>query len=209
MEIEIQQQHFRLLPQKAIFWNEEKILILSDLHLGKGMHFRKEGIAVPKALLHDDLSRLGSLIDAFQPQQIIIVGDMFHSVANHEVDLFEIWRSSFNKLPIHLVKGNHDILSDSHYRDLQIEIHDSLLLHTFLFVHDERPCEHFCFSGHLHPGVAIHGKGKQSLRLPCFHFGRNKVILPAFGKFTGLATISPQSGDRVFAIAGNDVVEIR
>ena len=55
---------FLLSANKTIFWEEEKILILSDLHLGKSGHFRKAGIAIPQNILQEDLFRLLSEIQS-------------------------------------------------------------------------------------------------------------------------------------------------
>src|SRR4051812_48066984 len=100
MQIEIFSHHFELLPQRAIYWKEEGALILSDLHIGKGMHFRKEGIPVPKDLFDDDLQKLNDLVQKFAPRSLLIVGDMFHSHHNNEVYLFDLWRVQYPNLPI-------------------------------------------------------------------------------------------------------------
>jgi len=62
-------------------------LIISDLHFGKTGHFRKSGIAVPQGVYKEDLQRLVSQIQYFQPSQLIIVGDFFHSQLNKELEL--------------------------------------------------------------------------------------------------------------------------
>ena len=60
----------------------------------------------------------------------------------------------------------------------------------------------YALAGHVHPGVHIAGAGLQSERLPCFVLGKSRAILPAFGRFTGLATQSWKRSDRVIANAG-------
>ena len=103
---------FLLSPERCIFWEDKKTLILSDLHLGKTGHFRKSGIAIPQGVFKEDMQRLVTQLQIFKPQQVIIIGDMFHSESNKEHDLFLKWRQDFSALPIHLVKGNHDILKE-------------------------------------------------------------------------------------------------
>jgi metallophosphoesterase superfamily enzyme len=63
-------------------------------------------------------------------------------------------------------------------------------------------------AGHLHPGARLEGKGRQGITLPCFWFAPNQLILPAFGSFTGLATIRPSEQDHVYIIIENKVMEI-
>jgi metallophosphoesterase superfamily enzyme len=64
------------------------------------------------------------------------------------------------------------------------------------------------FAGHIHPGVSLRGKGRQALTLPCFYFGTNQAYLPAFGKFTGLARITPCKDDRVYVVAEDKVMPV-
>src|SRR5579864_1459815 len=92
---------FWLTTDRTMFWEEEKALIISDLHFGKTGHFRKSGIAVPPSVYKDDLQRLITLIQYFQPSQLIIVGDFFHSVANKEIELFRKWRENFSGITFH------------------------------------------------------------------------------------------------------------
>ncbi len=68
---------FLLSAHRTVFWEEEKTLILSDLHLGKSGHFRKSGIAIPQNIMKEDLQRLLSEVQFYQPKKIIIVGDLF------------------------------------------------------------------------------------------------------------------------------------
>ena len=88
----IQNNTFWLSAQRCLFWEEEKTLILSDLHLGKTGHFRKHGIAVPQNIFIEDLQRLVGQIAHYKPVKIIAVGDLFHSQANKELDLFLKWK---------------------------------------------------------------------------------------------------------------------
>ncbi|MEO6071577.1 MAG: ligase-associated DNA damage response endonuclease PdeM [Chitinophagaceae bacterium] len=205
-------QTFWLSAHRCLFWEEEKALILSDLHLGKTGHFRKAGIAVPPSVLKEDLQRLVDLFHYFKPTQVIAVGDLFHSKENLELELFKRWRSNFEGLTFKLVKGNHDILKKEWYQSAAIEVIDhTLTIGRFSFTHDQcdAAADTFSFCGHLHPGVVLNGLGKQSLRFPCFYFAPDHCILPAFGKFTGLATVHPTKNDSVYAIVENALIPLK
>lgn len=204
-------QTFWLSAQRSIFWEEQKALIVSDVHLGKTGHFRKAGIAVPQSIFKEDLQRFISLIQYFQPEQIITVGDLFHSKANLELELFKRWRTDFAHLPFHLVKGNHDILQDKWYKEANITVWENeWVIDGFYFTHEHCENKHlFSFCGHLHPGIVVNGLGKQSLRFPCFYFTHDHCILPAFSKFTGMATIHPSKTDAVFAIVENSIIQLQ
>lgn len=207
MEIRLLDNHFRLLPQRAVYWKEQAALIVSDLHLGKTGHFRKAGIPVPPDLFVDDMQTLNGLVTAFNAQRLIVVGDMFHSRFNAEVDGFAAWRYATRQLRIDLILGNHDILEIEKYNELDLRLTNQLQIGPFLFSHEavDEPAD-FCFSGHVHPGVRLEGAARQSLKFPCFLFTPNGCVLPAFSKFTGLSIISPAAGHRVFAIVGQEVL---
>jgi uncharacterized protein len=194
-------QQLWLSPERCVFWEDQKTLIVSDAHFGKTGHFRKAGIAVPQAVFTEDLQRLISLLQYFQPAELIFVGDLFHSRENKELDFFQKWRENFTSLGIHLVRGNHDILEASWYTSAGIDLHEGVWERgPFRFIHDLDLIEDYVISGHIHPGIRISGLGKQSLSFPCFYFGREYAVLPAFSRFTGVALIEPRIGERVFAI---------
>lgn len=204
-------QNLWLTAQRSIFWEEQKALIVSDLHFGKTGHFRKSGIPVPQTIYKEDLQRLINLLNHFKPEQLIVVGDFFHSHANTELDWFKKWRMDLSHLKILLVKGNHDILKDKWYEETGIEvIEKELVINSFLFTHEICSDRHdvYTFCGHIHPGIYLHGPGKQGIRLPCFYFAKHHCILPAFSRFTGMALIEPQRNEKVFAIVENKLVQM-
>ncbi|HYO21953.1 MAG TPA: ligase-associated DNA damage response endonuclease PdeM [Flavisolibacter sp.] len=207
----IQNQHLWLSAHRSLFWEEEKALIVSDLHFGKTGHFRKWGIGVPQNVYKEDLQRLVSLLHYFKPEKLIVVGDFFHSSANTELDWFKRWRESFSLLQIVLVRGNHDILPDKWYNETGIEVvQPTLQIQSFLFSHDQCQAEDnvYSFCGHIHPGILVNGLGKQSLRFPCFYFGKRQCILPAFSKFTGAVAMARSEAHAVYAIVENELVKI-
>ena len=203
-----------LHPHRAIFWEEQKALILSDLHFGKTGHFRKSGIAVPQNIFKEDLQRLLSQLQFYKPGSLLVVGDMFHSSDNKEHELFLKWRNDFPQLSIHLVKGNHDILKASWYASANITVHPKQYsIKEFCFAHDveQSDCNSsasYFFTGHIHPGVVLNGMGKQSLRFPCFYFNHKFAILPAFSRFTGLASMETKKTDCVYAIVEKSVIRL-
>ena len=208
----IQEQTMWLSPERCMFWENQQALILCDLHLGKSGHFRKEGIAIPQQILEHDLSRLDGQIEYFLPTSLFIIGDLFHSRHNMEVNYFRRWREKNNEIAIHLIQGNHDILSIKMYEDLNIALHqEEWHLSAFVFRHEslkDRNKDKYEISGHIHPGIKMKGKGKQSLKFPCFYFTESEAYMPAFGKFTGLHVIEPAKSTSVFAIAGNQIILI-
>src|SRR5258705_1271466 len=209
----IKEQQLWLSPERCIFWEEEKALILSDLHFGKTGHFRKNGIAVPQTIFKEDMQRLTAQVQYFKAEQLIIVGDLFHSHANKEMELFLKWRNDFAQLNIKLIIGNHDILEEDWYDKAGIIcIKDQLQTGPFIFTHDKAECntvdDCYIFSGHIHPAVTIFGNARQALKFPCFYFTKTYGVLPAFGRFTGMHSINPAKRDTVFALVQNKILQL-
>lgn len=208
--------NFLLSPERVIFWEKQKTLIISDIHIGKTGHFRKAGIAVPQHVFKEDLQRLFSQILHYKAEQLIIAGDLSHSRGNRELDLFKKWRRDMPGLNMILVNGNHDVLENNFYEEMNIERTDQLHIGSFSFVHDPESViipavknGHYTFCGHLHPGIHIRGRGRQSLQFPCFYFAGHFAVLPAFSRFTGMHNISPGKHDHVFAIVEKGLIQVQ
>jgi uncharacterized protein len=75
-------------------------------------------------------------------------------------------------------------------------------------INSQSQIPNYIFSGHIHPGVRISGAGKQSLYFPCFYFTPSFCVLPAFSRFTGLASIRQEKGDAVFAIVNKSIIQL-
>jgi DNA ligase-associated metallophosphoesterase len=197
--------------QRVLFWESQKSLILSDLHIGKSAHFQKSGIPIPSNILKTDLERLKKLILHFSVENLIIVGDLFHAEYNKDLDEFKIWLSQFKNLRIQLIKGNHDILSNSIYSNFNIEVFNTEInVNSLKFVHDnvKQNIDYFTISGHTHPGVFIKGKGRQRIKLPCFQVTENQLILPAFSLFTGLNTKQAPKNCKSYAFTEDGIFEV-
>lgn len=209
LAFDLKGESLHLLTEKAIWWPHKKILIMSDVHLGKVTHFRKNGIQAPMALISKELKKIEALLHQYQPEQLIIVGDLFHSSLNTEWDEFVNLIANFKQTQVVLVRGNHDKLAAYLLKQSRVKAMHTYLVEPFEFSHE--PIEHsshYVFSGHVHPGVALHGNAKQSLSVPCFYFGKHYALLPAFGNFTGMQMITPQKTDQVFGITTTQVVQL-
>lgn len=208
MRIAIKNNNFKLHASGAVFWKEQKILLISDVHLGKVSHFRKHGLAIPGNAITENFKRMNDVVALFNPEKIIFLGDLFHSQINNEWNIFADWATKITA-GIILVEGNHDIIERQNYIDLGINICQKLNFQDFLMTHYPDEAEgSFNFCGHVHPGIKLKDLGRQSLKLPCFFHKENQLILPAFGAFTGKYFIKPEENDRVYAIAHNEVIRV-
>ncbi|MAI22954.1 MAG: metallophosphoesterase [Crocinitomicaceae bacterium] len=210
---------WEFLPDRAIWWPSESTLIVSDLHLGKAAHFRRHGIAVPNAVNTNTLERLSALVSRHRPQRLLVLGDLFHSEENSEWLEFKAWLSDLNAEPwfeeFRLVEGNHDILHPSAFDGVRLERSARWVHGNWMFVHDpddvaDLPDGRYGVSGHLHPALSLVGKGRQSLKLPCWWYSaeRRVLVVPTFGTFTGSVSVKPQPGDSCWVTTGDTVISV-
>jgi len=192
----------------VLFWQEKSMLLISDVHLGKVSHFRKFGAAVPQKAIQKNFDSMDEVVDFFQPETIVFMGDLFHSSLNKEWNLFEKWISGITSQVI-LVIGNHDIISPIKYEDLGIKVVSEIQSEGFLLTHHPEEREGFFnFCGHIHPAIRLTGLGRQSVRLRCFFKSAAQLLLPAFGEFTGSHTLEPAENCQVFALLGDTVLPV-
>ncbi|WP_291788220.1 ligase-associated DNA damage response endonuclease PdeM [Cecembia sp.] len=208
----LQEVNFELLPEKAIYLPDQKSLLIADPHFGKAAHFRKAGVPVPESVHHGDYVKIKKLIQNFQPLHLFFLGDLFHSDFNQTWLDLEAFPGLFPGIQFHLIKGNHDILPAQFYRSELWDVHSqSLVLGNLLLSHEPEmdiPEGMLNICGHVHPGISLYGQGRQKLTLPCFFVSPKRIILPAFGRFTGLAKLECEKHDRAFVIANKKIVEV-
>lgn len=207
--ISVRNETFTLTNQRALFWKKEKALILSDLHIGKTAHFRKNGIALANQIMKNDLERLSILIEYFQPEKFMVVGDLLHAGDNSDVDEFCSWRNQYPDLQFYLIEGNHDRISKKLESKLCLNFKTKLLeMNDFLFIHDfEKGHEKFQITGHIHPGFVINSSVRK-IKLPCFAMSENQLLLPAFSEFTGLDTRNIPKKGKYFVFTDAEIYEI-
>ena len=201
-----------LHPYKSIYWLKHKILFIADLHLGKATHFRKSGIPIPEIIHQTDLERIEFLSENYNPDRIIILGDLFHSSHNKSWTTFKDFCLNKIGLVPELVLGNHDILEDMHYDFLKIH-HNKIELGPFVLSHKpilkDELNGYYNLCGHIHPSVRISGPAKQSIRVECIYFGEIHGILPAFGNFTGLSKMpNRKKTDQIFAVTNQKIIPL-
>lgn len=210
MEINLASERVQILVQRALWWPAQRTLIVADVHWGKGGHFRRHGIALPARTGQQNETRLAELIKTFGAERLVIAGDLFHSADNAEVENFTHWRRAHHALHIDFVMGNHDILPHERYAAWNLTLHpESLLLPPFLVAHDCVESEHFVIHGHIHPGVRIGGRGRAGVAVSCFAQDQQRMILPAFGAFTGNYYLDPAGFTAMYAVGDEEVVRVK
>ena len=202
-----------LLPERAAFLPESSTLLVADAHIGKALSFRKLGVPVPHGTTSETLGLLTALVDRLAVRRVVFLGDFLHSarsLGKTTMDTVARWRDAHPTLELVLVRGNHDDRAGDPPVQLGIRALDEPLLEGRLALchHPQPRPPTYVLAGHLHPGVSLGGRAYDSLRLPCFWFGAEVGVLPAFGAFTGTHPIRAGAGERVFAASEGRVVEL-
>lgn len=212
--IDLRGQRMRLFAERAVFWEENRTLIVADAHLGKPSVLRAQGVPVPPGTAREDLERLGRLLQQTRARRILFLGDLFHAPLDPSdtglCSRFVRWRNVRPEVRLVLIAGNHDPAAAQIPAAFGIDtVAPSLSEGPFWFSH--RPgtaAAGYNLAGHVHPAVRLRGAGRWSETLPCFVFGSSGGMLPAFGSFTGNATVRPTTDDRIYVIAADEVVPL-
>jgi uncharacterized protein len=198
----------------TLFWPSTSTLFVADVHFGKAASFRSAAVPIPVGTTASTLARLAVALHQTQATRIVFLGDLWHSKEGRKEEILTSlgeWRRSFGSIEMTLVEGNHDRRAGSLPENLEIRtVSEPHANGPFALCH--YPCEvedAYCLAGHIHPAVTLQARARQSLRLPCFWFGKRTAVLPAFGDFTGSADIEPASGDRVLVIADHRVHDVQ
>lgn len=206
-----------LLPAPAVWVPDRDLVVVTDLHLGKGATFRSRGIALPSGDSEADLLRLSALLGATAARRLVILGDLFHAREGRSPELHATmadWRGRHPGLEVLLVRGNHDRAAGDPPAELDVECRTGPVEEGGLvFRHEpsaggDPSADGYALVGHLHPAVRLRGVGRERLRLPCFQVGTREAVLPAFGRFTGTAMVTPAPRDRIFVVGDGGVVEV-
>ena len=210
LPIELEQTELWLLADKAIYWPEQQALLIADIHFGKAAAYRRLGQPVPRGTTQANLQRLDALLTRYRCRQLIVLGDFLHAPESQTAAVLaqlHLWRAARPGLEITLIRGNHDRRAGDPPATLDILVSpEPLLLGPFALQHEPDPHPtHHVLAGHLHPAFRLSGRGRQSLRLPCFCIGERVTLLPAFGGFTGMMDVDANASRRLYVVGDGSV----
>ncbi|MEM9851679.1 MAG: ligase-associated DNA damage response endonuclease PdeM [Pseudomonadota bacterium] len=179
------------LPCGALWWENEALLCVSDLHLGKSDRMaRRGGPLLPPYENRDTLARLADVITKYRPRTVVCLGDSFDDLAGQEA-LDERDHAVLNRMMAGRrwiwIEGNHDP-GPIHLGGTHLAEHRAGPL---IFRHIATTGEPGEVSGHYHPKARVQLR-TTGLTRPCFLIDQTRIILPAFGAYTGgLRTSAP------------------
>jgi DNA ligase-associated metallophosphoesterase len=213
---EIRGETLLLHPERALSWPSRRLLVIADVHFGKGSVFAQHGIAVPGGTDAVERERIDSLLCATRSERLLIVGDFVHgplAPASRVAAELDEWLKALHPVQLLLVTGNHDRMAARGWQPQPAWRGDVLREGPFRFTHDVDDArdvrdDAFRIGGHLHPVVALGGLRKRRPRVPVFWERPGALVLPAFGLFTGGYGIGLHDGGRAFAAGADQVLEV-
>jgi len=180
----------------ALYWEERRLLIVSDLHLEKGSSFAARGVLLPPYDTAATLGRLAAVIARHDPRMVIALGDSFHDRDAHtrlaEPDRGAIAAMQAGREWI-WIAGNHDPALSS---DLGGIVASEVCIGPIAFRHE--PSGAFGeIAGHLHPKARVATRGRATERR-CFACDGERAVMPAFGAYAGGLSIRDEAFTRIF-----------
>ena len=189
-------------------------MCVADMHIGKAERIAREGGGlIPPYDTRETLNRLQALVDALRPEKVVALGDSFDDAQAED----GLERDAFISLAA-MMSGRHWIWIAGNHDPGPVEIGG-----TWRSLYREGPLtfQHMAqsgtvsgeISGHYHPKHRIVAQGR-TLSRPAFVIDRSRVILPAFGAYTGgLRTSDPvlrdlMSQDGIAVMTGREAVAV-
>ncbi len=199
-----------LLADKALYWPQQQMLCIADAHFGKAAAYRALGQPVPHGTTAANLLRLDALLASYPVRDLVFLGDFLHAPKSHApatLAALHEWRRRHTALVCKLVRGNHDLRAGDPPATLAINVvNEPYLSGPFALRHTPAlHGTHHVIAGHVHPVFQLQGKGRQRLRLPCFHITDKMTLLPSFGEFTGGHAVQVTSSSRTFITDGEGI----
>ncbi|PRD41014.1 metallophosphatase [Phyllobacterium phragmitis] len=186
-------------PTGALYLPQMRLLVVSDLHMEKGSSFARRGMLLPPYDTGATLDTLAAVIARYDPATVISLGDSFHDpeASARLPALYAIrLRGLMAGREWIWITGNHDPHRPVH---LPGDVASELAVGPLVFRHEPRlvsaPGE---IAGHLHPAARIVRRGR-SVRRSCFASDGERLIMPAFGAYTGALNVLDRAFHGIFA----------
>ena len=184
----------------ALYWEEQRLLVVSDLHLEKGSSYAMRGVLLPPYDTIATLGRLGAVIARFDPKTVIALGDSFHDRDAHQ-RLSPANREILGALQTRRdwiwIAGNHDPALP---QNLGGAVASDVAIGAVTFRHEPTGAQGE-IAGHLHPKARVSTRGR-AMERRCFATDGERLVMPSFGAYTGGLNIRDAAFARIFGALG-------
>jgi DNA ligase-associated metallophosphoesterase len=198
-EVEVAGVTLAIDPAGALWWPDEGLLAVADLHLEKGSSLARRGVLLPPYDTATTLARLAVLIDTYAPALVLALGDSFHDRDGAD-RLTPADRAALTALQRGRqwiwITGNHDPVP---VRDVGGECASALAIGELTWRHEPaRVRAAGEIAGHLHPVARIR-TGERAIRRRCFVGDGTRLVMPAFGAYAGGLNVRDAAFAALFA----------
>lgn len=191
----------RVTNDRCIIFDEERVLVIGDLHLGYEKALEDEGMYLPRMNTESIRESLNRLIEKYEPKEIVLLGDIKHDFKRAKYEGKEevraVVRLIADAAKVVIVKGNHDNYVQNIVADMGIPVVDYVDIRGYRLEHGhidsgKRPV----IIGHEHPSVKISGALSGGIKMQCFMYARKEgvLVIPPFS-FLSSGTDFAMSGD--------------
>jgi len=178
----------------SLYLKKEKILVISDIHLGFEQALSVQGVLVPKFQLKETINKLKKILKNLEVKEIIITGDLKHEfgkiLQSEWKDILEFLDFLLKKYKVVVIKGNHDPVLKFITEKRNLKIVDYIKVNDFFICHGDKIINNLDFHnsktiiiGHEHPAISIKNNNRIE-KFKCFLFGKfkdkNLIVLPSF-----------------------------
>lgn len=183
----------------ALYAPEFRALLVADLHLEKGTSLARRGVHLPPYDTRASLIQLKAAMDAARPERLIFLGDSFHDgEARERIDAADLGllRAITAAAETVWITGNHDPAPPEDVGGIIVE---EMALGPVTLRHQPRALREgeAEIAGHLHPAAAVHSRGRR-IRCRCFIADARRLIMPAFGSYTGALSVRSEAFEGLF-----------
>jgi DNA ligase-associated metallophosphoesterase len=194
-------ERLMLDPAGALVWPATGMLVVADLHLEKGSSFAQRGSLLPPWDTRVTLDRLTLLLRRWKPRQVVALGDSFHDAdGSGRLPRDELARLTAitEAVAFVWVQGNHDPTPPDGVGGTWVE---SFATGPLMFRHAALARASGEISGHYHPKATVPARAGSVTRA-CFVADARRVLLPAFGAYTGGLDVRDPAIARLFPRGG-------
>jgi DNA ligase-associated metallophosphoesterase len=172
-------------PSGALYWPDERMLVVADLHLEKGSAFAKRGVLLPPYDTASTLARLAGVLHRYAPRSVVALGDSFHDGDGPRR------MSSVDETALRTLQGGRDWIWIAGNHDAELprnlggSFAASLAVGSLIFRHlPSAGVADGEVAGHLHPVARLTQRGR-SVSRRCFTSDGRRLVMPAFAAYAG------------------------
>ena len=168
-----------------LYIEEFELAVMADFHIGYEDVMAQKGIYFPKIQKKYILKTLQEIYDKYEPKTLLIDGDFKHEFSRNMPqewdEIEEVLDYIMDMREVIIVRGNHDNFLKSILRRRGLELKDSYAMGNYFFTHGHKDMEikNITIIGHEHPSVMLRDEISASVKMPCFLYSPDLIVLPA------------------------------